>query len=100
MVEPHFPGALVLVHLVQNLEERIQAGQLHQVQPGLVQDPAPWLRFYRVQVQRGSAYTERETTFFSKDSAGCGRRTEEEKVTFDEGEHLHVRDDSGLQVDL
>lgn len=63
MVEPRFPG---VVHLVQNLEERRQAGQLHQVQPGLVQDPALWLRFYRVQVQRGSAYTDRETTFTLK----------------------------------
>lgn len=77
MVEPCPPGTLILAHLDarkhnlsrsmcssctclnvngcglylgQDLGEWRQAGQLHQVEPGLIQDPAPWFGFYRVQI--------------------------------------------------
>lgn len=44
-------------NLSQDLGEWWQARQLHQVEPGLIQDPAPWFGFYRVQIQGGSTYT-------------------------------------------
>lgn len=88
-------------YLGQDLSEWRQARQLHQVEPGLIQDPAPWFGFYRVQIQRGSTCTHKQPLlsdyFYEK------RWREEEvgeHVTFDEGEHLRVRDVSCLQVDL
>lgn len=85
VVEPGPPGTLVVAHLDtrkhnlcesvcsrftvsnvagfelylgQDLGEWQQARQLHQVEPGLIQDPAPWFGFDRVQIQRGSAYSQ------------------------------------------
>lgn len=91
-------------YLGQDLGEWRQARQLHQVEPGLIQDPAPWFGFYRVQVQRGSSYTHRQhlfSNYFGNKRKGWREEEEEDGyVTFDEGEHLGVRDVSGLQVDL
>lgn len=91
-------------YLGEDLGERRQAGQLHQVEPGLIKDPAPWFGFDRVQIQRGSAYIHTNKLLSNDfDKKRKGWREEEEEdgcVTFDEGEHLGVRDVSGLQVDL
>ncbi len=96
-------------YLVQDLSERWQAGQLHQVEPSLIQNPAPWFGFYRVQIQRGSTYTHTQThshlLLIYSVKRRKGWRKEEEVVeegfaTFNEGEHLGVRDVLCLKVNL
>ena len=47
-------------NLGQDLGEWKQARQLHQIEPGLIKDPAPWFGFYRVQIQSGAAYTNKQ----------------------------------------
>lgn len=80
-------------YLAQDLGEWRQAGQLHQVEPGLIQDPAPWFGFYRVQIQGGSTYTHKQHS--PSDEKGKEWREEEKEEedccgTFDEGEHFGV----------
>ena len=48
-------AAAQIPDLLQEVLEGAEFGELHQVQPGDVQDPAARLRLHRLQVQRGAA---------------------------------------------